>query len=88
MRESSPGECKVRYFKECILHVAPSTNAEQKVLLMYRLTCSIVVLFKGSLFNCCCSPGEGQILVFISPFALWRGGEEEGERREGKGSER
>lgn len=32
MRVSSPGECKVHYFKECILYVAPSTNAEQKVL--------------------------------------------------------
>lgn len=32
MRESSPGECKVHYFEECILYIAPSTNTEQKVL--------------------------------------------------------
>lgn len=54
----------------------------KKCLLLYRLTCSILVLFKGFLFNCCSSLGEGQMLLFISPFALWRG-EEEGERRGG-----
>lgn len=53
----------------------------KKCLLRYRLTCSIFVLFKGFLFNCCFSLRKGQMLVFISPFALWR--EEEGERRGG-----
>lgn len=56
MRESSPGECKVHYFKERLSYIALSTNAyNKKCFLLYRLTCSIFVLFKGFLFNCCCS---------------------------------
>lgn len=46
MRESSPGECKVHYFKECILYVAPSTNAEQKVLVTVQTDMQHICAFQ------------------------------------------
>ena len=35
MRESSPGECKVHYFKECLLYIALSTMHTTKSAFYY-----------------------------------------------------